>query len=200
VPADHRTRVDLLRAVAGIAVLALALAGVGPGAPGSFGCFLAGFFLALGPIPLPRGRGTESVPFAALAAALAGLALRASGTAFPTPFAPLLSRILPAAAAALFALRVPAEAPNAPASGTVRARFLRRHWPDLLAAALLLPFAVLPACPPLGLALVIGALVRRLSRPGIPLLLAAAAFAILLPDPTAFAFGILAAALPAAAR
>ena len=200
VPADPRTRVDLLRAVAGVAVLALALAGVGTGAPGFFGCFLAGLFLALGPIPIPRSRGTAAVPFAALAAALAGLALRASGTPFPAPFAPPLARILPAAAAALFALRVPAEAPNAPASGTVRARLLRRHGPDLLAAALLLAFAVPPAYPPLGLALVLGALVHRLSRPGPPLLLAATAFALLLPAPAAFAFGILAAALPAAAR
>lgn len=197
----------------------LALASVGIGAngftwmrPGAFRVLhglLAGFLLVRPPRERPGeagvgGPGRETFPsvaaFAALGAALAGFALRAAGTPFPAPFASVLARLLPAAAAALFALRVPAEAPNAPASGSPRVRALRRLAPDWIAAALLLPFAVLPTFSPIGLALVLGTCVRRLSRPGVPLVLAAAAFAPLLPDPAAFAFGILAGALLPAAR
>jgi hypothetical protein len=50
------------------------------------------------------------------------------------------------------------------------------------------------------LALVLGTFVRRLSRPGVPLVLAAAVFALLLPDPAAFVFGILIAAFLPPAR
>lgn len=203
-PADPRTREDILRVVAGL-VLALVAAGVGadgfgwmrPGAVRVLQGLLAGFFLARGTrdrIPSPNAA------FAALGAALVGFGLRVAGTPFPIPSAPILARLLPGVAAALFALRVPAEAPNAPASGSPRVRALRRFAPDWIAAALLLPFAILPAFSPLGLSLVLGALLHRLSRPGVPLVLAAAAFAPLLPDPAAFAFGILAGALLPAAR
>ena len=141
------------------------------------------------------GRVSPNAAFAALGAALVGFALQAAGTPFPAPFAPVLARLFPAVAAAMFLLRVPAEAPNAPASGSPRVRTLRRFAPDLIAAALLLPFAVLSVFSPLGLALVLGTFVRRLSQPGVPLVLVAAVFALLLSDPAAFAFGILAAAL-----
>jgi hypothetical protein len=215
VPVDPRTPGDVLRAGAGLVVLVLAAAGVGADGIARGGSvfrpvlqgLFAGFFLALGPISVGRRptratkRGTPAIASgAALAAALAGLSLRAAGVPFPTPFATPLARLLPAVAAALFALRVPAEAPNAPASGSPRVRALRRFAPDWIAAALLLPFAVLPTFSPLGLSLVLGALLHRLSRPGVPLVLAAVAFALLLPEPVTFAFGILAAALLPTAR
>lgn len=222
---DARTRGDILRVASGIVILVLVAAGIGPpefltGWNADGGKFLlrdllSGFFFALGPISIGRkspagpNRGIGPSPwidnrtigsFTALAASTAGLSLRAAGVPFPTPFATPLARLLPAVAATLFALRVPAEVPNAPASGSPRVRTLRRFAPDWIAAVLLLPFAVLPTFSPLGLSLVLGALLHRLSRPGVPLVLAAVAFALLLPDPAAFAFGILAAALLPTAR
>ena len=228
VPLDPRTRINILRVGMGLVILALGSIGIGAdGLPWmssvSFRVLqglLVGFLLAWSPRErFPSGesgagttitsemanvtigcRVSSNAAFAALGAALVGFALQAAGTPFPAPFAPVLARLFPAVAAAMFLLRVPAEAPNAPASGSPRVRALRRFVPDLIAAVLLLPFAVLPAFSPLGLALVLGTFVRRLSRPGVPLGLVAAVFALLLSDPSAFAFGILAASLFPATR
>ena len=141
---------------------------------------------------------------AALLSSLLALALRACAVPYPIPIVQRFAWAFPALAAAFFALRVPAEAPNAPAFGaSSRERALRRHAPDLVAALSLTPFAALFAvCGPsllshVALALVLGVWLARLSRPAVPLLLSALGFTLLLPDPAFFALGLVPVALHA---
>lgn len=199
-----------MRVAAGLALLALAVStklAAGPVA-GMVAGLLSGLFLAhsaRGNAPEKTG-GFLRVAAAALVAALLAFSLRAFGAPFPLPGAARLAWFFPALAAAAFALRVPAEAPNAPASGaSARARAWRRHAPDLAAAALLLPFAAVFATgvPLLSLpafALVLGVLLSRLARPAAPLLLSALLLSLLLPDPASFAFGLLSGGLSGGAR
>jgi hypothetical protein len=200
-PAAPRTRGDLVRLVAGLALLAAGTAtkaNLAGTTAATLAGLLSGFLLA----PSGPARGASpAIPCAALAASILALALRAFGVPFPLPAVSRLSWLLPALAAGLLALRVPAEAPNAPASGAPRRRAWRRHAPELAAALSLAPFAAafaarettLPGL--VGLAAVLGAWISRLSSPAVPLLLSSGAFALLLPEPAALAFGLLAAAL-----
>ena len=149
----------------------------------------------------PGEAGWGSLSSAAIVSLLA-LALRACAVPYPIPIIQRFAWTFPALAAGCFALRVPAEAPNAPASGDpARVRALRRHAPDLAAALSLAPFAaIFAACgaslPSLvGLALVLGVWLPRLSSPVLPTLLVAAWLALLLPDPAFLSLGLLAAAL-----
>lgn len=219
-PLAPRTRGDLARLAAGFVILlssAISEKGAlwssgGPLSEGAFGeagwgslavGLLSGFFLALAKPSseaVPGEAGRRSLA-AALLTSLLAVALRAFAAPYPLPFAVRHAWILPALAAAAFALRVSAEAPNAPASGDLaRIRAIRRHAPDLAAALSLAPFAaVFAACGPsllslAGLALVLGVWLSRLSRPVLPTMLVAAGFSLLLPDPAFLAFGFLAAA------
>ena len=149
----------------------------------------------------PGEAGWGSLSSAAIVSLLA-LALRACAVPYPIPIIQRFAWTFPALAAGCFALRVPAEAPNAPASGdSARVRALRRHAPDLAAALSLAPFAaIFAACgaalPSLvGLVLVLGVWLPRLSSPVLPTLLVAAWLALLLPDPAFLSLGFLAAAL-----
>ena len=151
----------------------------------------------------PGDAGWGSLSSAAIVSLLS-LALRACAVPYPIPIVQRFAWTFPALAAAFFALRVPAEAPNAPAFGaSSRERALRRHAPDLVAALSLSPFAALFAAsgPSLlslvALALVLGVWLARLSRPAVPLLLSALGFTLLLPDPAFFALGLVLAALQA---
>ena len=227
-PVSPRTRGDFARLAAGFALLAAAAgsaaaaatdvhpvvpavpAGIAASAAGR----LSGFFLVRAASPLRAGpllaRAFGEAGWGSLAAALfasfLALAFRAFAVPHPIPSAARFAWLLPAVAATCFALRVPAEAPDAPASGaSPRERARRRHAPDLLAAITLAPFAALFAArgPSLlslpGLALVLGVWFSRLARPAAPLFLSAVCFVPLLPDPAFFAFGILAAGLYRAA-
>lgn len=222
-PASPRARGDLVRLVSGWALLATAAGTVAaaatngnpvePAVPAgiassSAGLF-SGFFLAISKPPSGRtpGESARKNLAAALIASFFALAFRACAVPHPISSIERFSWFFPALAAACFALRVPAENPNAPASGsTPRERALRRFAPDLAAALSLAPFAAVfafagPSLPALvGLALVLGVWFGRLSRPAAPTVLSSAAFSLLLPDPAFLAFGFLAAAAVPAAR
>jgi hypothetical protein len=198
--------------------------------PAALAGFLSGFFLVCDSPPSERGVARSAggstpssadpaaVPTqalgvelrastAALLAALLAFALRAVGA--PDPLHPVvrLAWLFPALVAAAFALRVPAEAPNASASGfSPPGRAWRRHAPDLVAALSLVPFAAAFAAGAptglslVGLSLVLGVWISRLASPTVPLLLSAAFLALLLPDPAFLAFGLLAGGLYGTAR
>ena len=223
-PFAPHTRGDLARLAAGFALLvAGAIVGEGSlrslggplleGAPGEAGWgslaagLLSGFFLVCSPPPSERGAAPEGrgevlrAATAALFASLFALGFRIFAVPYPLPAAASLAWLFPALAAACFALRVSAEAPDAPASGDpASVRALRRHAPDLVAALSLAPFAAVfaargPSLPSLaGLAPVLGVWFARLARPAAPLLLSAACYSLLLPDPAPLAFGLLAGA------
>lgn len=151
----------------------------------------------------PGEAGWGSLSSAVIVSLLA-FALRACAVPYPIPIVQRFAWVFPALAVACFALRVPAEAPNAPASGApARIRALRRHAPDLVAALSLLPFVALFAvCGSsllslVALALVLGVWFARLARPAVPFLLSALGFCLLLPDPAFFALGLVPAALQA---
>ena len=227
VPIAPGTRGDLARLAAGLALLAAGTLGT----PGTLGAALAGllsgFFLVCVSPPSGRGVarsaggsnpcGADPAPAretggairasaVALFAALLALALRAFGAPYPLLPAVRLAWLFPALAAAAFALRVPAEAPNAPASGSSPpGRAWRRHAPDLVAALSLVPFAAaFVAGAPIGLSLVglslvLGVWISRLASTTVPLL-SAAFLALLLPDPAFLVFGLLAGGLYGTAR
>ena len=239
-PVAPRTRGDIVRLVAGLALLAVAagtaaatgtavdpVATAVPAGMAASG-LLCGLFLIRPPpsrfarqLPqwgsqtrdtsarsagphsegAPGEAGWGSLSSAAIVSLLA-LALRACAVPYPVPIVRRFAWTFPALAAACFALRVPAEAPNAPAFGaSSRERALRRHAPDLVAALSLAPFVALfaasgPSLPSLvALALVLGVWLARLSRPAVPLLLSALGFTLLLPDPAFFALGLVPVAL-----
>ena len=174
---------------------------------------LSGFFLVCSSPPsergeVPEGRGgVLRAATAALLAALFALGFRFFAVPYPIPAAVRLAWLFPALAAAAFALRAPAEAPNAPASGaSPRGRAWRRHAPDFAAALSLVPFAAAFAADApsglslVGLSLVLGAWLSRLASPTVPLLLSAVFLSLLLPDPAFLAFGLLAGGLYGTAR
>ena len=192
------------------------------GAPGGAGWgslaagLLSGFFLAVPKPPSGREESRKSGPLfegapgkagwgslsAALLSALLALGFRFFAVPYPLPAATRFAWLFPALAAACFALRVPAEAPDAPASGASPiVRTLRRHAPDFAAALSLAAFAAVFAVrgPSLlslaGLAFVLGVWFARLARPAAPLFLSAACFSLLLPDPAFLAYGLLAGAV-----
>jgi len=213
-PVAPRTRGDIVRLVAGTALVAVAAGTaaatgtavdpVAPAVPAGMVAagLLCGLFLVRPP-QSPGEAGWGSLSSAAIVSLLA-LALRACAVPYPIPIVQRFAWAFPALAAAFFALRVPAEAPNAPAFGaSSRERALRRHAPDLVAALSLTPFAALfAACGPsllslVALALVLGVWLARLAHPAVPLLLSALVFTLLLPDPAFFALGLVLAALQA---
>ncbi len=228
VPIAPGTRGDLARLAAGLALLAAGTLGT----PGTLGAALAGllsgFFLVCVSPPSGRGVarsaggsnpcGADPAPAretggairasaVALFAALLALALRAFGAPYPLLPAVRLAWLFPALAAVAFALRVPAEAPNAPASGaSPLGRAWRRHAPDVVAALSLVPFAAAFAAGAMsgialvGLSLVLGVWLSRLASPTVPLLLSAVFLSLLLPDPAFLAFGLLAGGLYGTAR
>ena len=231
-PIAPGTRGDLARLAAGLALLAAGAALRALGITGTLGTlepvlgalvgFLSGFVLSGGrPSPAAAAREDTRPPGyafsetaleagtagASLFAALLALALRAFGAPYPLLPAVRLAWLFPALAAVAFALRIPAEAPNAPASGaSPLGRAWRRHAPDIVAALSLVPFAAAFAAGAMsglalvGLSLVLGVWLSRLAPPTVPLLLSAVFLSLLLPDPAFLAFGLLAGGLYGTAR